>query len=471
MMKPYTRVFQLVLVVIGGLGAGLLLPVPSGIQSSEWQILILFVFTVGAVLWNPYPIGVIVLISLSLGLILGTLSLSQALRGFSNSVTWIIVAAFLFARAFIKTGLGRRIALEFISRVGSSSLRLGYSLALTDLVLAPVTASNTARSGGIIFPIARSLSQEFGSRPGPTAARIGSYLLFTAFQINVITSATFLTAMAANGLSVQLARDAAGVNITWGLWFAAASLPSLISLMVVPYLIYRAYPPQLKETPEARAYALTQLGQLGPMKREERLLSGVFVALALTWATSSYHSISTVAAAFGAVALLLVFEILEWNDVCGEKSAWGTLIWFGGFISLSAALNETGLMPRLIDATRDWFRGWHGVMALLVLVVIYLYLHYGFASMTSQIIALYAAFLAIAVLAGAPKLLAALLLCFFSNLDASLTHYGDGAAPIYFGSGYIDQRSWWRVGFLISIANLLIWLGVGLPWWRLLGIW
>lgn len=438
---------------------------------SGWSLLTLFLFTIVAIVWSSFPIATILIASLAIGSCLGILSLEQALSGYSSSVTWIIVAAFLFARAFIKTGLGRRVALLFIKKLGSSSLRLGYAFTLTDLVLAPVTASNTARTGGIIFPVVRSLAREFDSEPGPTARKIGAYLLFTAFQVNIVTSAMFLTAMAANGVSVSLARDTAGVDITWSLWLYASFLPATLSLAVVPYLIYRLYPPELRDTTAAQEFAGRELIVLGPLARSERILVVVFSILALTWATSGWHAVPSVAAALMAVAILLLTDVLTIEDVGREQAAWETFLWFGGIVSLAGALTDGGIISWFVQEMTVVFGNSGGLWTLVVLVVIYVYLHYGFASMTSQIIAFYSAFLATAIAAGAPALLAALVFCFFSNLYASLTHYGDGAAPIYYGSGYIEQRSWWRVGFIISVANLLIWLGIGLPWWKLIGIW
>ena len=251
----------------------------------------------------------------------------------------------MYARAFVKTGLGKRIALTFIKKLGSSSLRLGYSLALTDLVLAPVTPSNTARTGGMIFPVARSLVLEFDSKPGPSARRIGSFLLFTAYQVNVVTSAMFMTAMAANAIAVQLAQQTVGVEISWGQWALAASLPGLIALLTVPLLIYLVYPPELKQTPQAQEYAAAELAKMGPISAPEKTLATVFIVLALTWATAVIHSITTIAAALAAVTFLLLWRVLEWNDIAGEKRAWETFIWFGGFISLASALTDTELLP------------------------------------------------------------------------------------------------------------------------------
>ncbi len=464
-LLPLLLLFGIALVVWS------VVPPPAGVSSSDWGLLVLFATTVAAVVWQPYPIPVLVLLSLALGTATRVLTLEQALAGYSNSVTWIIVAAFLFALSFVKTGLGRRIALLFIRSLGSSSLRLGYSLALTDLVLSPVTASNTARAGGIIFPVARSLARELGSEPGETARKVGAYLLFTCYQANVVTSALFLTSMAANGLSSELAHKTVGVEISWAMWLYASALPGALSFLLVPYLIYRTYPPQTQETAAAQRFAHQELGKLGPLKRPEKVLLAVFVGLACTWATSGLHSVSIVSAALAAVSLLLLLGVLRLEEVTGEQPVWATFLWFGGFISLAGALTDSSLVPWFVASMNQWFESIDGLVTLILLAIVYVYLHYAFAGMTTQIIALYAAFLAIAAAAGAPPLLAALVFCFFSSLCASLTHYGDGAAPIFYGSGYIDQKSWWRVGFYLSLAHLIIWLGIGLPWWAFLGIW
>ena len=282
-MKSLSPRMIVALLLLLGFAFSQLITMPAPLTAADWNIFLLFFLTIVGVLWQPYPIGTIVIISLGLGCLTGILTLDQTLRGFSSSVTWIIIAAFLFARSFIKTGLGRRIALYFIRAIGSSSLRLGYALCLTDLVLAPVTASNTARSGGIIFPVARALALEFKSEPESSPRRIGAYLLFTAYQSNVVTSAMFLTAMAANALTVQFARDVAGVEITWILWMQAAIVPGLVSLAIVPWIIHRLYPPELRATPEAITYANRELKVLGDWDPQEKILAVVFLLLGGTW--------------------------------------------------------------------------------------------------------------------------------------------------------------------------------------------
>ena len=214
---------------------------PAGLDAKSWSLLIVFLAALAGLITQPAPIGVLFLTAISVAVLAGVLTPAQALAGYSNNILWLIVIAFMFARAFVKTGLGRRIALVIIRRIGTSSLRLGYSLSLTDLILAPVTASNTARTGAIVFPIAVSLSREFGSTPGPTASRIGSFLLFTAYQANLVTSALFLTAMASNPLAAEFASQIAGVNISWSGWLAASSLPGMLSFLAVPYVSTNCY--------------------------------------------------------------------------------------------------------------------------------------------------------------------------------------------------------------------------------------
>lgn len=471
-----TRDRSIQLVPILAIWAGALLvrlavPVPAGLDERSWSLLIVFLAALTGLVAQPAPMGVLFLTALAIAVISGVLTPAQALAGYSNNILWLIVIAFMFARAFVKTGLGRRIALSIIRRIGTSSLRLGYSLSLTDLVLAPVTASNTARTGAIVFPIAVALAKEFESNPGPTAGRIGSYLLFTSYQVNLVTSALFLTAMASNPLAAELARQIAGVQITWIGWLAAAALPGAIAFVAIPYVIYKMYPPEIQRTPQARQYAIAELEKLGPAGLREKVLTAVFIGLAVAWGTQPLHGIDTVVAGLAGLCILLLSEVLDWSDVVKETAAWDTFVWWGAMMSLAMALNQSQATTWFASLAGGSLAGWPAIPALVALVVAYTYVHYVFAGQTAHVVALYAPFLAAAVAAGAPPLLAALQLGFFSNLNSTLTHYSDGAAPIYYGSGYIEQRTWWRIGFYLAVFHLVLWLGVGLPWCRALGIW
>jgi DASS family divalent anion:Na+ symporter len=105
------------------------------------------------------------------------------------------------------------------------------------------------------------------------------------------------------------------------------------------------------------------------------------------------------------------------------------------------------------------------------LVLVYFYAHYAFASITAHSTAMYIPFLVVILAAGAPPYLAILALAYSSNLSASLTHYGTTPAPIYFGAGYVKQRTWWLLGLAVSCLTIAIWTIFGLAWWKVLRLW
>lgn len=446
-------------------------PVPAGLKPEAWKLMAIFVSTILGFILQPLPIGSLAFISVTFTALSGVLKPAEALSGFSNGTIWLIVSAFLFAKGFIKTGLGRRIAYVLIRALGDSTLKLGYTIVLSDLIISPATPSNTARAGGILFPIVKSLSTAFGSEPGSTARRVGAYLMQTAYQGNTITSAMFMTAMAGNPLIASLAANTLKINISWGLWATAALVPGLLSIIVVPYLLYKFYPPEVKKTPEAKALAAKELEQMGAMSRGEKIVAAVFIGALVLWSTSQYTKLDATVVAMLAVTVMMITKVLEWKDVLTETGAWDTLIWMGALIGLADYLSKLGFIPWFAKLVSASMVGVPWMQAFVILLVIYMYAHYGFASLVAHITAMYAAFAAVAVAAGAPAFLVALALAYMSNLCMSLTHYAAGPAPIYFGAGYVDQGTWWKIGFLVSVVNMIIWVGIGSFWWKLLGLW
>ena len=443
----------------------------GGFDARTWGLLALFAATVCALMTRPLPNGAVVLVAMTAGTFLGLFTLQEALSGFGNVTVWLIVAAFLFARGFIQTRLGERIAYTIVRSIGGSPLRLGYAIVLADLVMAPMTPSNTARAGGILFPITLNVARAFGSEPGPTAKRMGSFLMQTLYQGDLVVSAMFLTATAPNPLVAELARQGAGVVVTWATWALAASVPAVLSLVIVPYAVFRLCPPSVRDTGAAQALAVERLDAMGPTTRRERAMLGVFSFVLLMWLSSEWHGASPTAVAYLGLTLLLLARVLSWQDLLDEKGAWDALIWFGGLVMLAGQLNEAGLPGAFARTSAGFVAGWPWWWALAALMVIYLYAHYAFASLVAHVTAMFPAFFAVAIGLGAPPLLAALSLGFFSSLNAATTHYGTGPAPIVFGGGYLSQAEWWRVGFLISLLHVAIWLPVGFLWWKALGLW
>ena len=442
-----------------------------GLTAPQRQLLAVFVATIIALVAHPVPMGVSALTAMTFLAVTGVVPPARVLSGFANLTVWLVFSAFLFARAVTVTRLGQRIAFLFINRFGKSTLSLGYSLVAADVALAPFVPSDTARGGSIMYPITRSVAEAAGSSPGPTARHLGAFLILASFHATYTASGMFLTGMAANPVIAGFAKQIAGVELTWLRWIEGSIVPALLTLVLMPLLLHRLVRPSLSDTEPARAHARAALAELGPMKSAERWLVVVMLSVMAGWISSPRHGIPNAFVALAGVSALLLSRVLTWDDLLGERRAWDALIWFAPLLMMASELQETGVIGVLSSSLFAGLSGWSWVMALPALLIAYLYLHYGFASMTAHVTALYPGFIAAALVAGAPPLVAALGLAYFSNLNASLTHYGTGSAPIFFGAGYVTQGTWWRIGFIISLLNIVIWLGVGMLWWKLLGWW
>lgn len=449
----------------------LLIPVPEGVTPQSWRLLAIFAATITGSIVQPIPGAAIVLLGVTALALFGVMRINEALTGYADPVVWLVLAAFFISRGMIKTGLGRRIAFLFIKAIGRHSLGLGYALASTEMVLATVIPSTGARSGGIIFPIAKSLAEAYESRPGATARRLGAFLMVSVYQCNVIVCAMFLTGQASNPIIARFAQEVTGIEITYARWATAAIVPALLSLMIVPWLLYRVFPPEIKHTPEASEFASKELTLMGPMKWSERLMLLVFGLVAILWITTKLHGIDYAVVAMLGISVLLVTGVLDWEDIISEKAAWAVFIWYGGLIRMAEALGQTGLTKRFAEAAAGLTTGWKWWLALASLLLIYFYAHYVFASITAHVTAMFVPFLIVILAAGAPAYLAVLSLAYFSNLGASLTHYGTTPAPIYFGAGYTTQRTWWTLGLITSVVTILIWSILGFVWWKVLGLW
>ncbi len=457
--------------VIGVAAVIAAIPRPDGVSAGSWNLLAIFAATVAGLTLQPLPGGAMVLLGVGASVLLGVQPIATALAGYGDPIVWLVLAAFFMSRGMIKTGLGRRIAFLFIRALGRRSLGLGFALTLTEFVLSSFIPSNAARSGGIIFPIAKSLAAAYDSQPGPTAGRLGAFLMIFLDQCCVVNCAIFLTGQAANALIASFALKTAGVEIGYAQWFAGGVVPGLMSLLVVGLLVYRLSPPEVTHTPRAAEIAQAELDRMGAMSGAEQRMLLVFALVAALWMTTALHGIHYAAVALIGIGVLLVTDVIDWEDVKSERAAWDVFIWYGGLVQLAGALATTGLPAQFAGAIAALIEGWPWWWALLALVLVYVYAHYGFASITAHATAMYIPFLAVMLAAGVPAGLAALALAYTSNLMASLTHYGTTPGPIYFGAGYVTQALWWRVGLVASVATLAIWMTVGVAWWRLLGLW
>lgn len=446
------------------------LPWPASVKPDGREITGLFLATIAGSILEPIPAAALVLIAVTLAGLSGALTMDQALGGYADRTVWLVMSAFFLSRALMNTGLARRIALTFVRWFGKTSLGICYSLGLSDFVLAGMIPANGARAGGVIRPIGKAIAEIYGSTPGPTANKLGSYLYSAVYQSVCVSTAMFYTGQASNPLAARFAAGY-GYTVTWASWFAAAIVPGALSLAVIPWIVMKLNPPELKRTPEAAAFARTEIEAMGPPNRGEKITGSVLALVCALWVSSSWTKIDITAIALLGGALLLLTGVLTWEDVKSERAAWDVFIWFGGLFRLGQALNEKGVTRAFADSVAKGFGGlgWAGLFALALLI--YFYAHYGFASITSHMVSMFPPFLAVLLAKGAPPGLVIYGFACFTNLAAGLTHFGTTPGPIFYADGYVTLKMWWKIGAIISVVNIVIWTTAGFAWWKLIGVW
>jgi DASS family divalent anion:Na+ symporter len=438
-------------------------PPPEGLTVPAWHLFALFVAAIFSVIIGALPILTASVFAAAGAVLTGTLTPAQAYAGFANSTILLIVMAFLVARAVVKCGLGQRLGHLVVSLFGKSTLGLSYSIFLVDGIIAPAFPSNTAR-GGVLYPLVVGLAEAGGATPGNASRRkLGGYLMFSGMASLSLSSALWFTAMAANPLGAEIARGF-GVTMNFGSWLMASVVPTLAAMALLPWVLQRIMSPEVTSTPDAPAAAKRALAALGPLTRDERIVTVTFAGMVALWASAGFLGIDSTAVALLGLGVLLAAGVLTLGDIAKEGDVLATFIWFAVLYTLSGQLNEMGFMGYLGQRLAAALGGLGTVPVYLILVTAYVLLHYLFVSQTAHVLALFAVFLEVGVKLGVPAAPLAFMLLFASNFFSVITPQGSSANLLFTGSGYLSQGELYRLGAITTGISLIVYLAVATPW-------
>ena len=446
------------------------IPVPTGLAPAAWYYFALFAAVIVGLITEPIPGSVVGLLGVCLAVVLQLVgdkpgpAVTWALSGFSNNVIWLIFIAYIFGLGYEKSGLGKRVALTLVKVLGRKTLGLGYAVALSDLFLAPFMPSNTARSGGTIFPIVRNIPVLFDSFPGESSRKMGAYLMWTGLVACAVTSSLFLTANAPNLLGLELVSKTLKLNISWRDWFLGIAPLAILLFLLVPLLTYWLYPPEIKSSEGADTWAKDALVRMGTITRKEVLMALLAFAALVLWIFAD-KVINATMVALVILVIMLLTRIISWDDVLEYKQAWNMLIWFGTLVALADGLNKVGFLKWFAGSTSAMLEGRPIMWIVIAMVAVYYLVHYMFASLTAHATALMPVFLtAVAAVPNMPLQLVAMLLCYTSGISCMLTPYASGPSVIYYGSDYIKRSDFWRLGAIFGVICLATLLGLGVPY-------
>lgn len=463
-----------ILLLIGIIIASLITAPPDGLSKEAWILASIYLAAIVGLVSKPYPEPVIIIAALAASCITITnfsdspVKPLEVLNGYSSGTTWLVFSAFTLSAAFVTTGLGKRLAYWFIYQFGGTTLGLGYVTVLLDLILSPATPSNTARAGGIVFPIINSISLALNSTPKETPCKAGRYLMVNVYMVTKTTSYMFLTAFAGNALALQLISDVFHIHISWTGWALAAAPLGLIMLAVIPFITYKVTAPELKKL-NNKEIALNGLKEIGCINNREKGLIVIFIMALLGWIFSHRLGLNESSVAIVAMASALLFNIICWDDILKSKGGWNTLIWYGGIIGLSSVLSKAGFFSWLslfMSGSISHINvGGHVIILIVFLSIVVRYL---FASGGAYVAAMVPVFATMGLVAGADPVMLSLAILFSNSYGGSITHYGGAAGPIIFAAGYNDIKSWWLSGTIIAGLTFILHIFIGIPWWEYL---
>ncbi|HEY2432209.1 MAG TPA: DASS family sodium-coupled anion symporter [Vicinamibacterales bacterium] len=438
-------------------------PPPAPLTVQAWRLFALFAGAIFSVVAGALPILTASVLSLAAAVLSGLLTPGQAYEGFGNGTILLIVVAFLVAGAVVKCGLSARAGFWVVRWFGRSTLGLSYSIFLLDAVIAPAFPSNTARSG-VLYPLAFSLADAAGAKPDrPERRRLGAFLMFSGVASLSLSSALWLTAMAANPLGAEIARHS-GVEIGFGRWLLAASLPTLGAMALLPLLLYRVMRPEVGSTPEAPAAARRALAELGPLTSGEWIVLAVFAGMVILWGFAATLGLDSTAIAFLGLGLLLATGALTLDDIAKQGDVLATFIWFAVLFTLSRQLDQLGFMAFVGGQLSHALEGLAAPTAGLVLVAGYVLLHYLFVSQTAHLLALFGVFLGVGERLGVNPTVLAFHLLFATNYFSVLAPQASSANLLFAGSGYLSQSDLYRLGALTTAVSFAWYALVATPW-------
>ena len=444
---------------------------PEGLDENGYHMFAVFITVIASIMIRAVPMAVSVLTGLGFAVMVNLISLKDALKGYSDSTTWLVVIAFLIAGVVIETGLGRRISLLCIHALGRSIIGLGYALCAAELILGPVVPSNTARGGGILAPIVDSMSRALGSTPNNNPERSGQYLHLVGAHANLITAAMFLTGMAANPLISKAALEIFQIEFDWLTWAKGSIIPGLIGLAGLPLFIRILSPPKVDSIQPIREKIAGEIRSLGSWSRQEIVTGATLGIMLVLWSTKPIHGWGTTTVALLGLIFILLTRATTWNQMVKNHKAWDTFIWLGGLLTLANSLKDLGFISWFADNVQQGLSGISPLILLLSLALIYFYSMYVFSMLTAHIVALAGAIFLVASSVDLNPFLVVGMIAYFSNLCGCLTNYSTGPVIIYFGNGYVQPLAWFKIGFMVSLYHIVVWLGTGLLWWRVIGWW
>lgn len=309
------------------------------------------------------PIPVTSLLPIILFPLVTDIGVGDVTPNYGDGIVFLFLGGFIIALALERWNLHKRIALNIIYFVGTSTklIMLGFMLATGFLSM---WISNTA-TAMMMVPIGTAIIYQLASLVNEENVKDAeeqrnmfakSLMIAIAFSASIGGLGTIIGTPPNTILAGQL-REIFDIDLAFAQWMMfGVPLAALLILIAWVYLIKFAFPLTMKEIPGGREVIFNERKALGRMTGDEKLVSIVFGLTATAWILRVYvlqeyvnpNIDDTMIAITGAVLLFLIpstqyqgVKLMNWETA--KNVPWGILILFGGGLAIAGAFGDSGL--------------------------------------------------------------------------------------------------------------------------------
>jgi L-tartrate/succinate antiporter len=287
--------------------------------------------------------------------------------------------------------------------------------------------------------------------------------MWTTFAAGCVTSSLFMTACAPNFLAIEFIEKIVHIRISYLDWMKASLPFALPLLLVLPLLAYVLYPPEVKRNSEVTAWAANELRRMGGITVREIILAVLVTGAIVCWVVGGSFVDATLTALV-AIALMLVCGVVTWDDMAKNHAAWTTLMLLATLVTLADGLSRCGFVKWFAEFIAAHVGGFSPTLILVLLVAVYFFSHYMFASLTAHTTAMMPLMLAAGMgIPGLPAPALAMALALTTGIMGVITPYATGPGLAYYNSGYLPPADFWRLGTIFGLIFLAALLAIGVP--------
>jgi len=451
------KLFRLIAILSSATLAWILLEPIAGLSDKALHMIIIFIATMIGVMLEVCSTVAFLLMSMLIANLTGTIEVKEGFCGFSNIVPWLLFLVLSLSTAITKTSLGMRLAYIFMKFFGKGINGLSYSIILTELFVAPVLPSNTARAASVGYPLVTSLSKYISANvKNVTEKSIGSYLSLLYSSSNAVCSSLFLTAMISNAIILEVMSEN-NIHMTWLAWTKFAIIPGLLILAAIPFIVRIFCPQKTSDLGDIQTKAKTNYALLGKLSKDEKCIITTFGIMLIMWIFAEIIHVPVLVTTLLGLCIFYSLGIVNIRDILSNHGTFNAVITLSIIISYVNCLSAFGAIDWFNKIITDSIGNFSPFVAFFVLSVIYFFAHYFFTGEGSRIIALYSSFLSIGMSFGIDKTIVAMTLAVFSSMSSILTHYSGPVAILMFSTGYVSPKKWFANGTTLALFIMCIW--------------